>query len=67
MACCEEVSWLFASSLSSSFVFFLFALKFLQFYLAIGIIGRWNNLHNTILLQDNTFRNISYIIEVIRK
>ena len=36
-------------------------LKFHQLYLAIGIIGRWNKLLNTFVLQDNKFQNILYI------
>ena len=40
---------------------YLIVLKFHQLYLALGIIERWNKLHNTIVLQDNTFQNILYI------
>ena len=56
-----EGSWLVAPSLSSSY---LYGLKFHQLYLAIGMIGKWNKLHNLIVLQDNTFQHILYIIGI---
>ena len=59
----KEGSWLVFPSLS--LFLFVFELKFHQLYLAVHIIGRWNKLHNTIVLQDNTFQNIIYIIEII--
>ena len=58
----EKGSWLVAPRLSSSYSL---ELKFHQLYLAIGIIGSLNKLHNTIVLQDNTFQTISYTRGVI--
>ena len=46
---------------------YLFWLKYYQFYLAQGIKGRLNKLHNIICLQDNTFEVILYIVEIIRQ
>ena len=54
----KKGSWLVAPSLPSSY---LFGLKLHQLYLVVGIIRRWNKLHNTIVLQDNTFQSILYI------
>ena len=53
----KQESWSVAPSLSSSYVF---ELKFHHFYLDVGspIIQRWNKLHNTIILQDDTFQDI---------
>ena len=43
----------------------LCGLKFHQLCVAVGIIWRWNKLHNMIILQDNTFQIIwVYIIEI---
>ena len=53
----KEGSWLIAPSFSSSY---LLELKFHQLYLAVDIIRRWNTLHNTVIFQDNTFKNMIY-------
>ena len=55
--------WFINLSLSSSY---LFVLKFHHLYLTVGIIGRWNKRHNTVVLQHNTFtcfdeRGIDYV------
>ena len=60
----KKGSWFVDPSVSSSYSF---ALKFHQLCLAICIIGKWNKLHNTIVLEVNLFSNISYGIEIFHQ
>ena len=43
---------------------YLCGLKFHQLCVVVGIIRRLNKLHNTIVLQDNAYHIMAYIIEI---